>query len=415
MTSKSLRAEGLSSTEIEISLWKDLLDRWFPACVIPEGGFHQTFALDWAKSPDPYKGIIYQSRMTWVCSTVAELEHPKAAEFRKYAQHGVDYLLSHFLVEETGAVKWSVDTDGNPIGPFGSEYHAYGCAFAIYALAAAARAIKSDKALSAAQKVFEWLEDKHVDPEFGGYYEAVSRDGSPVITSPTPDQTHDAIETVYGQKSQNTHLHLLEAYAELYRVWPDPKLEGRLLELLNRFSDVFYVAPGWLHCFVERDWTPVAGDLSFGHDIEATHLMLDAANLVGLGEDQHVFERAKSLVDFALEHGFDEDNGGFFVQGKPHGDVTNPLKNWWVEAEGLLALATLWKRTGDDKYQRAMNLTWAWIRDHQIDPVHGGWFEDLSPAGGVMPGTGKGHAWKAAYHDGRSLIFTQRILKSLGR
>jgi mannobiose 2-epimerase len=392
----------LIAREIERSLYADLLDRWFPLCVSEAGGYHQDFSIDWQPEGEGGRSLVFQSRMAWITATVA-LED---AKFEAYARHGLSELAEHFIDPQTGVAFWGLDANRRPTGAFAYQRHAYGHAFAIYALAALARLFS--EALPLAQTIFAYLEANHYDHEFGGYFEATDASGQPILER----DGVDAIGTPYGWKSQNTHLHLLEAYAELYRVWPDARLGERLSELVDRFLGPLYVEDGWLHVYIERDWTPAPGPVSHGHDVEAAHLILDAARALGRGEDEEVRTKCQALIDYALRTGCHEA-GGFYYAGDRQGTVTDRTKNWWVQAEGLLGLAAIYQLTRDPRYADALAAQWAWIRDHQIDPAHGGWLESVAPDGTPQPPFAKGHAWKAAYHDGRALFLTSRYLDSL--
>lgn len=387
---------ALIAQEIERSLHADLLDRWFPACVSDLGGYHQDFTREWEPVGTGGRSIVFQSRMAWITATMA-LEDPV---YLPFARHGLKELADHFIDPETGAVAWSLDASRQLTN---DERHAYGHAFAIYALAALAHFEPS--ALDLAQRVFGYLEGHHYDALHGGYFEATDVKGQPLLTG----DGEDAIGTRYGWKSQNTHLHLLEAYAELYRVWPDELLRQRLSDLIDRFLGPLWVEEGWLHVYIDRDWTPVPGPVSHGHDVEAAHLILDAARTLGR-EDAEVRAKCQRLIDYALEVAWHEA-GGFFYAGTPDRTVTDDTKNWWAQAEGLLGLAAIYDLTGDSRYGEALGGQWAWIKHHQIDPEHGGWFEALAPDGNPRGSLSKGHAWKAAYHDGRALLFTSRLLK----
>ncbi|CAN5672032.1 cellobiose 2-epimerase [soil metagenome] len=392
-----------SRAELEASLWNDLLTPWFPACVSHEGGFDQAFAADWSPLEDPSRFLVFQARMTWVAAVVSETGHERADAFSGYARHGVRFLLDEMRDRETRAFRWIVRREGG----HAEERHAYGQAFAIYGLAAAARALRSEEALEGAQGAFRWLELAHYDPRHGGWFEAATPSGETVLEGRSKG---DAIGTPYGQKSQNTHLHLMEAYAELYRVWPDALLGERLEELLRAFQERFFVEEGWLHGFVEADWRPVPGTVSHGHDVEAAHLMLDAASALGRRDDPVTTDRARRLVDYALRTGWDAAGGGFVYAGSPAGEVLDFTKNWWVQAEGLLAVATLASRTGEARYAEALEAQWGWIREYQIDRAYGGWHESVDLAGEPQGLDQKGHAWKAAYHDGRGLLYSARLL-----
>ena len=350
------------------------------------------------------RSIVFQSRMTWLTATVAASGTVDPDRYAGYARHGLREIADRF-VNADGSFAWSLDRERVSAGSHHEERHAYGHSFAIYALAAVAKVLDSEGALDLAKGAFVYLEASHHDPIDGGYFEASDSDGRVIRDR----GGRDAIGTPYGLKSQNTHLHLLEAFTELYRVWPDMQVRARLEELLELFLGQLYVADGWLHVYVESDWTPVPGAVSHGHDVEAAHLILDAATALGQ-VDARVINAARGLIDYALRTGWHEA-GGFFYSGTPEGKVVDDTKNWWAQAEGLLGLAALFDQTGDPRYAEALAGQWRWIRDHQIDKVHGGWYESVAPNGEVLPSFAKGHAWKAAYHDGRALLFTARLLR----
>jgi mannobiose 2-epimerase len=402
------QAAALANEMLE-SLWNDLLGPWFPRCVSPEGGFDEEFGRDWTPGNTGSRSLVFQSRMIWTCAKAAETG---ASAYEEHALHGLSFLADKMAAREPGEYQWATTKDGAPRGVYSAQRHVYGSAFAIYALAATAKAFRSDRALTLAKQAFEWIENRLYDPVSGGYFECCDDTGKPIL-SPTSELEVDGIGTPYGLKSQNSHLHLLEAFAELHRVWPDPHLKKRLQELLDIFLDRLYVEPGWLHCFVQTDWTPVPGYVSHGHDVEAAHLILDAAGELGLAEDQAVTAKTRALIDYALANGWDGNGGGFYNSGTPDGRVSDHSKIWWVQAEGLLGLTTLLSRTGDPKYREALESQWAWIRNHQVDHEFGGWWECVDRSGLPIAPLDKGHAWKAAYHDGRALLQSSRLLNAL--
>lgn len=379
--------------QIETALGREILDRWFPAC-LRERGFHQDFDRAWNPAPSSGRFLVFQSRLTWVAATVAEAYPDRRERFADYADHGLRFLIDTLWDRESGAFRWWVGPQGGPISE-GEQRHAYGISFAIYALAAAARALGSEEAYVVAQSAFRYLEERHHDATYRGYFEQTDSVGR-VIERPL----YDGIGTPPGLKSQNTHLHLLESFTELYRIWPDPLLAERLDEVLSLFTNELYEEPGFLHAHAHRDWLPVHGQISFGHDIEAAHLALDAATALGRAGDPKVLSVAETLVDDALRRGWDEAGGGFLYGSHP----LDARKNWWVQAEGLLALARLGRH-------EELAQQWAWIRDRQIDPEFGGLFADLSLDGDLVGSDAKGSPWKDAYHEARGLLFTAQALR----
>lgn len=386
--------------ELEASLRNDLVDRWFPACIDPDGGYRQNFDAEFRPTGDATKSLVFQSRMLWVCATVAQ----RRGEFYEYADHGVRFILDRMSLGD-GAFAWEVDAQG----PLSEEVHAYGLSFALYGLAAAARYVSGDP-LEAIGDLFRYLERSHHDPVHGGYFET-SVAGKPKLEG----DGQDAIGTRYGLKSQNTHLHLMEAFTERLYDWPNPLLEQRLAETVDIIAHRLFAEPGHLTLFAQPDWTPDSSDISYGHDIEAAHLLLAAEEALrsplvstgrwGRGEEGAILAKAVALATATLSEGWDVEAGGVFNAGGVNGP-TDRRKIWWVQAEALLGFAALWRRTGDPRYADALTRQWSFIRDHQIDRRHGGWFEESG-----RPEMPKGHAWKAAYHDGRALLFTARLLR----
>ena len=303
------------------NLQSQILAKWFPAAVNRErGGFDQNFGADWTKLPGAERSIVYQSRLTWTASQSAMRLPAEEFIYRNYARHGVEFLRDQMWDARDGGFYWELE---NGVAQRDGEKHVYGNAFAIYALSAAYRATKSPDALRLAQQTFFWLEKHAHDDRNGGYFEALKRDGTPILAPPAPDQLSDFIGTRYGFKSMNSHIHLLEAYGALYEVWPDAKLKARLNELFELVRDQIYVEPGALNQFFTLDWRAVPADDSYGHDIETAYLLTEAAHILGRDGDVKARRAARNLVDHTLEVAFDQERGGIYNDGGVWGNITN--------------------------------------------------------------------------------------------
>ena len=207
------------------NLQTHILAKWFPVSVNrQQGGFDQNYAYDWARSPGNERSIVYQSRLTWTAAQAAMRLPSEEFIYRNYARHGVEELRKTMWDSQNGGFYWQVDRG---VADRQGEKHAYGNAFAIYALSAAYKASKNPDALQLAQLDFFWLEQHAHDDKNGGYFEALKRDGTPILAAVSPDQQTDFIGTRYGYKSMNTHIHLLEAYGALYEIWPDARVKTR--------------------------------------------------------------------------------------------------------------------------------------------------------------------------------------------
>lgn len=397
--------EPIDETLVEAvrrSLWRDVLDRWFPACIRPEGGFHQHFDRSWQPTGGKERFLVFQARMTWVCSTLAAAQ--LGGPFIDHARHGAA-MLERMMHRRTGTYHWELDADGRPCGRFAGCVHAYGQAFAIYALVAAARALASEEALGAAKRVFAHLERHQYDRRFGGYYELTTFRGWPLLRSRTLKR-----HMTGGYKTFNAHIHLFEAFIDLYRLWPDPALKLRIEQLIELFTTRWWREPGSIHGKAERSCEPIPGTVSYGHSLELAHLLIDAADALGRPGDPALLARATALLDTALAESWDPERGGFFDPQSLHRPLPEPVKIWWVQAEGLAALATLAATTGRPDYRAALDRQWQWIESRQIDPEHGGWFETVTAEGRPIGDLSKGKDWKEIYHEVRAAMLLARAM-----
>lgn len=401
--------------ETEAVLRKDILDKWFPAAVDQQGGgFIENFGIDWKPAAqNSNRSIVYQSRLTWLAAHAAMQFPGEAQKYLELSRHGALFLAQKQWDKENGGLFWSVDAAGRPTRDRPNEKHTYGIAFAIYASAASHKVTHDPAALQLAKDAFNWLEQHAHDAKDGGYIESLTLDGQP---QPAGARGNDAIGTRFGQKSMNTHIHVLEAFGELYEVWPDPTLKARMKEIFEIVRDKVYAEPGYLTLFFSPDWKRVEGRDSFGHDIEATYLLAEAAEILGISDDEQTWIAGRKLVDHALAVGFDQQNGGFYNEGTIAGENLVKDKIWWVEAEGLNSLLLLHSRYGKEtsKYWDAYLKQWAFIKDHQIDHTHGGWYPTVNADGTPSQRINyKSNQWTEGYHQGRAMMNVTNRLRKL--
>jgi mannobiose 2-epimerase len=319
--------------------------------------------------------------------------------------------------KEFGGFYNLVARDGRPKSEI---KEAYGNAFAIYALAAYFSSSGDTAALALARKAFLWLEAHSHDPVNKGYYQHLHRDGEPVMRAAGTDSRSDL-----GYKDQNSSIHLLEAFTELYQVWPDPLVGRRLREMLELIRDRIVTSKGYLQLFFTPDWRPVSfGDssdesvlrhryldhVSFGHDVETAYLMQEASAALGLKDDRVTMAIGKKMVDHALANGWDSALGGFYDEGyyfrdKPGCTIINRSKNWWAQAEGLNTLLIFSQLYPDDpmRYRQRFVSMWGYIQTYLIDHEHGDWYEEGLDNEPQRRTALKAHIWKGTYHVFRSL------------
>ena len=408
----SPRADGVAGnsavrSEIEQHLRKGLLEVWFPGCLDRErGGFLCDFDYRWQPAGQQPKSIVFQGRNTWLAARGA-MRYGGDSRYIEAARHGFAFLRDKQWDQEHGGWYWKLDRAGDVTPDTKGVKHAYGIGFGIYACAAVYEATKDPAALDLAKKGFVWLDTHGHDDANGGYNEYFTREGKPILdrASNPLGADRDAIGTRVGLKSMNTHIHLVEALATLYRVWPDERVSRRTNELLELVRDRITAPPGAMHQFFRPDWAPVPDLDSFGHDIETGYLLIEAAEALHKADDPKTRAVAKSLVDHTLDYGWDKQSGGVYESGEVRGPVHDRRKVWWAQAEALNAFLTMGRLYPDDprNYRALFEKHWAYCKTNGIDPENGEWYPDALDAGG-KPKSNKASEWKAGYHTGRAML-----------
>jgi mannobiose 2-epimerase len=339
------------------------------------------------------KGSILNARILWTFS--AAYRHTGEAAHLAAATRAFEYLLAHFVDNEHGGIYWLVDADGQPVN---TRKQIYSLAFAIYGLSEYHRATQNLRALVASQQLFEWIETHSYDPAHGGYFEAFGRAGEPLADQRLSDKDRHA------PKTMNTHLHVLEAYANLYRCWPDARLAQRLRDLLDTFlTHILDAKAGHLRLFFTADWAPVADLVSYGHDIEAAWLLREAAQVLGdealLTQVEAVGRRlaqataAALLPDGSLPHELDRATGHL-----------DRHREWWVSAEAMVGFLNAYELTGNVAHLHQSYQAWRFAQRHLLDHAHGEWrwgvHDDYRP----MLEQDKVGFWKCPYHNARACL-----------
>lgn len=415
---KSVDERMRIAAEMEKSIQTEMLNKWYPQAVDQEyGGFLSTFTYDFTPTGPQDKMIVTQARHVWTTAKAAE-RYPSVAYYKENSHHGFLFLRDVMWDKQYGGFYNLVDRKGNVKG--GDMKLVYGNAFGLYALSAYYHMSHDTAALNLAKKSFSWLEKHSHDPVYKGYFQHMRRDGTPINRDASVPSTSDV-----GYKDQNSSIHLLEAFTELYAVWPDPLVRERLAEMLHLVRDVITSPKGNLVLFFQPDWTPVSfrdsseavvlkhrnlDHVSFGHDVETAYLMLEASHLLGLKNDTKTLQIGKRMVDHALANGWDKKAGGFYDQGyyfknKPGMTIIDESKNWWTQAEGLNTLLLMADRFPNDSmhYFDQYKLLWQYVQTYMIDHEHGDWYEEGLDKDPERKTALKGHIWKAAYHTYRAL------------
>ncbi|WP_311182440.1 AGE family epimerase/isomerase [Hymenobacter volaticus] len=263
------------------------------------GGFHGKIDSNNCVIPHAPKGSVLHARILWAFS--AAYNATQRVDYLPVATRAFQYLNQFFIDPAYGGVYWTVDYQGQPLD---TKKQIYALAFVLYGMAEYHLASGNAQALTLAQELYRTIELHSYDAENGGYLEALARDWTPLKDLRL--SAKDANE----KKTTNTHLHVLEAYATLYRAWPDALLKQRLVELLNLFADrMIDPATHHLNLFFNEQWVARPDVISYGHDIEAAWLLLQAAELIGEKTLVVRFQQLAVALALAAAEGLAADGG----------------------------------------------------------------------------------------------------------
>jgi len=357
------------------------------------GGFYGKVDNDNQNSPGAPKGSVLNARILWTFS--AAFNHNADPACLHMAHRAYRFITGHFIDEEYGGVYWSVDYQGNPLD---TKKQVYAIAFTIYAFSEYYRASGDESARQRAVDLFYLLVEKAYDPVKSGYFEAFTRDWK------TMGDLRLSAKDANEKKTMNTHLHVLEAYTNLYRVWPDKALKEHIEMLLDNFFDHF-IDDGKHHLvlFFDEYWNRKSDLVSYGHDIEATWLLLEAAEVIENEAMAGVLKRISTSIADATIKGLDSD-GGLWYEYEPADDRLIKEKHWWVQAEAMVGFFNAWQISGNEKYLEASVNSWAFVKDKILDTVNGEWFWGIKQDDNPMRSEDKVGIWKCPYHNSRACI-----------
>jgi mannobiose 2-epimerase len=374
-----------------------------PALDHEQGGWMGWLSNDLKPDRTQPKGLIVNSRILWAFSAVHQAR-PDAL-FKQMAGRAFDFVMNHFRDAQLGGAFWRLDDTGRVLD---DSKKIYGQAFYIYALAEYHRAFGVPVALARAIDLFGLIERHAHDPGHGGYLEVRCRDWSEADADARLSD-----KDMNEKKSMNNHLHLLEAFTNLYRVWKDQRVEQRLRELIALFEQrILDPRTLHLHHFFNEQWQVRSDTYTFGHDIEATWLLCEAAEVLG---DSAWLKRVQAvalrMAEVALREGIDAD-GALRYEGKG-GKIIDAGRECWPQAEAVIGFLNAFQLSGDEKYLNASLHAWDFIENHLVDRVHGEWFWRITPEGRVDPTLPKVSEWKGPYHGSRACLETLHRLRAI--
>ncbi len=375
--------------EVSDDLTGNILPYWTNLMVDNEnGGFYGRIDGNEKIYPQAEKGGILNARILWTYSSAYRVMGDTS--YLRIATRARDYILDHFIDRESGGAFMSVNADGTPGN---TRKQVYTNAFFIYALAEYSRATGDKASLEEARKIFGMLEKHAADREHSGYFEVFSREWERIRERLIGE------ESDLTEKTMNTSLHVMEAYANLYRVSGDKEVGEKLEAMVRIFLDkIIDKNTSHLIPFLDRSWNSTAHIDSYGHDIESSWLLYEAAGLLNDRELLEQTAKASIAVANAAAEGLRPDGGMVTEKNHETGHVS-PRKSWWEQAESVVGYLNAFELTGDEAYLQKSLRSWEYIKQNFIDRKNGGWYSYVSESG--VPSGDKAGFWICPYHSGR--------------
>ena len=352
------------------------------------GGFYGRIDGNEVIHKSANKGAILNARILWTFSAAYRII--KNPEYLIIANRAYQYLIDYFIDKENGGIFWELDHLGNPVN---TKKQTYAQGFALYGFSEYYRATDEQEALEQAKNLFYLIEKHCYDPQTGGYFEAFTFDWQPI------DDMRLSEKDANEKKTMNTHLHILEPYTNLCRVWNNEQLKNAQTKLIQVFIDhIVNRETNHLNLFFDEHWNVKSSTISYGHDIEASWLLFEAAQVLGNIE---LIETAKNLslkIADAASEGLNDDGSMNYEKEHEHKDND---RHWWVQAETVVGFMYAWKNSRNILYHENTIKAWDYIRRHIIDNKNGEWHWSSFPDGEINKRDDKAGFWKCPYHNGR--------------
>ena len=378
-------------SEMKAELENNILPFWMTKMLDKDkGGFYGRITGNNELDASASKGAILNARILWTFSSAYRLLGKK--EYLETANRAKRYLMDYFYDYEFGGIYWELDNEGKPID---TKKQIYAIGFAIYGLSEYARSTGDDEALHYAKCLFETIEKYSFDSDKNGYLEALTREWKPIEDMRLSDKDENE------KKTMNTHLHILEPYTNLYRVWKDERLKNQIINLIDIFlGKIMDKNTYHLNLFFEDDWTNKYQIVSYGHDIEASWLIHEAALVL---DDEDVLKRVEPVIvkiAEAADEGLNPDGSMIYENFLSKGYVDREL-HWWVQAENVVGHVNLYQHFGDKIGLEKAVRCWNFIKDFIVDDQSGEWYWSVYENHEVNKKDDKAGFWKCPYHNGR--------------
>lgn len=381
-------------SEVREELLQNILPFWSEKMTDQKnGGFYGRIDGNDQLIPNADKGGILNARILWSFSAAYLQE--KNPLYLELANRAKDFILAHFFDPEFGGTYWTISFDGKPVD---TKKQIYSQAFFMYAFTEHYRASGDESSLQTAIGLFRLIEKRSFDAERNGYFEAYSRDWE--LLEDLRLSEKDANE----KKTMNTHLHILEAYTNLYRVWKDPELGRQLRNLILIFTEkIVNATTKHLDLFFDENWNSKAKIVSYGHDIEASWLIDEAARVLADQELLAIVQKVCIQIAEAACEGLQPDGSIVYEKDYTTGHPDKD-RHWWVQSEAVVGFLNAYELTGNTEWRNKAMKSWKYISENLIDKADGEWFWSISDEGIANRKEDKAGFWKCPYHNSRMCL-----------
>lgn len=356
-------------------------------------GFYGRVSFDGIVDAKAHKGLVLNARMLYTFSSAFQYTQNKVD--KQLAERAFNYLMTYFYDKQFGGYFWTLDYTGKPAD---TKKQIYALAFVMYGLSTYYLISKDENSKQKAIEIFHLIEEKSFDKINNGYVEALTREWAEI------GDMRLSVKDMNEKKTANTHLHILEAYSSLYKIYKDDTLEAKLENLIKIFTEkILSKKDGHLQLFFDKYWQLKSTQVSYGHDIEASWLLHEAAMTLGKPALLKEVEKLVPIIAEASLEGF-SSQGGLHYEGDRTGKHIDNQYEWWSQSEALVGLINAYKVTNNENYLDIAYSIGHFIQDYFVDEKHSEWHyrvdENLKPVAELD----KAGLWKCPYHNSRAFL-----------
>jgi mannobiose 2-epimerase len=373
-----LMAEIAIKAENQVT--KQIFPFWNRAVINPAGGLFGAVSVDGRADATAEQGVLLYSRALWSYSVAAITL--KNDDYLNKAHQLYNSLLTYFFDTADGGVYWSVSANHQPCD---SRKHLLAHTYSLFALAKYYEASHDNVALDHAQTLNSLIQ-QHFKRADGSYCGLLS----------------DKFQLIEGHEENFfngtcNQLHTLEAMTQFYSANPTAPVKTQIEQSLDLFATEIFNHNGHLPLLFNRQWQPVAAEVSIGHNLEAPWLCCLACLVIG---DETRLKQMRTqlvrLIDISFHHGL--HSSGNILFGLDRSGQPPEVMYWWPQTEAICALYCAAQLTGEAAYTQQLAKVWSNIENHWVDNDNGEWFSQLNMNLEPVLSANKAGEWRSIYH-----------------